>query len=90
MSPELIDENKYNDKSDIWACGCLLYEICSLCPPFTAQNYLSLAIRIKQGVFSRIPAQYSNEMQRVIVWCLQKDEKDRPSVDDLLNLPQVS
>lgn len=36
MSPELIDEHKYNEKSDIWACGCLLYEMCSLKPPFEA------------------------------------------------------
>lgn len=34
MSPELISENKFSDKSDIWSCGCLLYELCSLIPPF--------------------------------------------------------
>lgn len=47
MSPELIDEKKYNEKSDIWACGCLVYEMCTLNPPFTASNYLSLAMKIK-------------------------------------------
>jgi len=47
MSPELINEHKYNEKSDIWACGCLLYEMCALSPPFVAQNYLALAMKIK-------------------------------------------
>lgn len=47
MSPEIIDEHKYNEKSDIWACGCLLYEMCTLNPPFQAQNYLALAMKIK-------------------------------------------
>jgi len=34
MSPEQINENKYNEKSDIWSCGCLLFEICAQAPPF--------------------------------------------------------
>jgi len=46
MSPELINDIKYNEKSDIWSSGCLLYELASLNPPFSATNPLSLALKI--------------------------------------------
>ncbi|KRX09205.1 Protein kinase-like domain [Pseudocohnilembus persalinus] len=90
MSPEQINENRYNEKSDIWSMGCLLYELCALSPPFSATNHLALAMKIKNGKFDRIPRKYSDELMRVIVWCLQKEADHRPSVDDLLNLPEVS
>ena len=30
MSPEIVNETKYDAKSDIWALGCLIYEMCTL------------------------------------------------------------
>ena len=30
MSPELFKNQPYNHKSDIWALGCILYELCTL------------------------------------------------------------
>ena len=54
-----------------------------------ADNYLSLAIKIKSGKFDRIRKDYSDELQRIIQWCLSIKESQRPSVDDLMNLPNA-
>jgi NIMA (never in mitosis gene a)-related kinase 2 len=62
----------------------------SLSPPFTADNQLALALKIKQGTFQRIPSRYSEELMRTIRWMLKPEPKDRPNVEDLLNLPHVS
>jgi len=43
MSPEQIHENAYDEKTDIWSTGCVIYELVSLIPPFTAKNHLALA-----------------------------------------------
>ena len=90
MSPEQISESRYNEKSDIWSLGCLLYEFASLNPPFEATNAAALAVKIRSGKFERLPIRYSDELQRVVVWMLNVDLNLRPSVDDLLSLPQVS
>jgi NIMA (never in mitosis gene a)-related kinase len=55
-----------------------------------ATNQLSLALKIKEGKFKRIPSKYSEELQRVIRWMLQTEPGERPNVEDLLNLPRVS
>lgn len=90
MSPEQINECKYNEQSDIWSLGCIVYEMAALHPPFTAQNHLSLAVKIKAGKFERLPPRYSEELQRVVEWMLCQNFEERPTVDDLMNLPQVS
>jgi NIMA (never in mitosis gene a)-related kinase len=51
---------------------------------------LSLAVKIKTGKFERIPARYSEELYRVVSWMLCQNSIERPTVDDLMNLPQVS
>ena len=38
LSPELCEEKPYNNKSDIWSLGCVLYELCTLKHPFEANN----------------------------------------------------
>lgn len=90
MSPEQINESEYNEKSDIWSLGCIVYELAALHPPFQAENQLSLALKIKEGQFGRIPAAYSEELMRSIRWMLKVDPKARPQVEDLLNLPAIS
>jgi NIMA (never in mitosis gene a)-related kinase 2 len=55
MSPEQIQEQRYNEKSDIWSAGCVIYEALALRAPFEATNQIQLAYKIKLGKIDRIP-----------------------------------
>lgn len=66
MSPEQISEQAYNEKSDIWSAGCVIYEMSALRAPFEATNQVQLAMKIKSGKIERIPSQYSDELFKVI------------------------
>lgn len=90
MSPELLTEGRYNEKSDIWSAGCLLYELAALNPPFEANSPVNLASKIKSCRFDRIPGVYSGELARVIGWMLTLDPVQRPTSQELLNIPQVA
>ena len=56
MSPELINEQAYDERSDIWAVGCCMYEAAALCPPFSAKNQMALALKVGQGKGERVRA----------------------------------
>lgn len=56
----------YNEKSDIWSLGCMLYELCALIPPFTASNQVELNRKIRIGDFPRLPMKYSTELDLII------------------------
>lgn len=85
----MINEMKYNDRSDIWALGCLVYELCALAPPFDATNHMSLAVKINAGKFNRIPPKYSEDLHRTIRWMLNLEAAKRPSIEELERLPRI-
>jgi len=85
MSPEQIIHSRASEKSDAWALGCLAYELCTLRPPFTANNHLALARAIEKGEFddSSIINDYGGEMARMIRGLLTVDTKKRWSIAQL-------
>ena len=51
-SPELVQSEPYNEKADIWAAGCVLYQMATLKPPFHSKNLLALAKKVIQWNWS--------------------------------------
>ena len=91
MSPELVSGKGYDEKSDIWSLGCVIYEMAKLRPPFSSacRSEEELFTRIKTGRVGRIPNIYSDALWDCICWMLNKDPKARPSTRELLKIHNV-
>jgi NIMA (never in mitosis gene a)-related kinase len=89
MSPEICKAEQYGPHSDIWALGCIIYEMCAKQPPFNARTHLELIQKIRAGRYPPIPSVYSPDLVKVIASCLQVSPSNRPDTAQLLNLPIV-
>lgn len=87
LSPEMCEGKPYNSKSDVWALGCVLYEMCALRHAFQADNFQGLVIKIVSGCHGPVPTFYSHELRSLIREMLRKRPDDRPSINALLQKP---
>ena len=83
-SPEVWKDLSYDNKSDIWSLGCVLYEMITLFPPFRAQNMENLFKKVIRGEISKIPDKYSYDLFSVIQLLIQVKPEKRPSCDEIL------
>ncbi|KAJ8308251.1 hypothetical protein KUTeg_013125, partial [Tegillarca granosa] len=87
MSPEIVQGARYNNKVDIWALGCILFELLTLTRTFEATNQLRLAYEIVKGEHGKIDSKYSSAIQDLVKDLLQKESSKRPSADQILDGP---
>ena len=75
MAPEQARGKPVDKRADIWAFGCVLYEMVTGARPFRGDNVTdTIASVVKdQPNFSRVPA----PVERLIRRCLEKDPKRR-------------
>jgi non-specific serine/threonine protein kinase/NIMA (never in mitosis gene a)-related kinase len=84
MSPELFKNKPYGYKSDVWALGCVLYEMCNLRHAFDAQTINGLAVKILRGSYPPINQMYSKSLRDLIAKMLQIKPSKRPTIVDVL------
>ncbi|KAL7840079.1 hypothetical protein AOLI_G00254020 [Acnodon oligacanthus] len=79
--PEIVKSEPYGEKADVWAAGCILYQMVTLRPPFYSTNMLSLATKIVEAAFEPVedPA-FSDRVTDMIKWCLTPNPDRRPDI----------
>ena len=85
-SPEIWIDKPYNNKTDIWSVGCIIYEMCNLNPPFRGTSLINLYNNIQKGEYKNIHSFYSKDLKFVISQMIIVEPNKRFSCDKLLEL----
>ena len=90
-APELFSENGiYSFKTDLWALGCIMYEMALGQVPFFEERVNKLIMKIisdEVNFNKKQFSQYSMEFMEVIKKLLEKDPAQRPSWGEIENYP---
>ncbi|MCY0934214.1 protein kinase domain-containing protein [Streptomyces sp. H34-S4] len=96
LSPEQALGKAVDHRSDLYATGCLLYELLALRPPFTGETPLSVVYQHVQDAPippSQLPegGQIPQELDGLVMRSLAKDPDDRfQSAEEMRGLVQYS
>ncbi|XP_010075745.1 PREDICTED: serine/threonine-protein kinase Nek5-like, partial [Pterocles gutturalis] len=87
LSPEMCENRPYNNKTDIWSLGCVLYELCALKHPFEGNSLHQLVLEICRGRFHPVSPSYSYDLRILISQMFKISPRDRPSINSILMKP---
>ena len=90
MSPEMYNHKEYGSKVDVYAMGCTFYEMCFFSPPRIPIPIMNPQGEIITDLQDVTPKEnlsvYSKELVNLIKWMIEKDEKKRPSSNEVFNM----
>jgi eukaryotic-like serine/threonine-protein kinase len=100
MSPEQARGRAVDARTDIWAFGCVLFEMITGRRPFDGETVTDIlgAIVHKEPEWSLLPGTLPDSLRRLLERCLAKDPKQRLrniadvglEIQDLLTRPQAA
>src|SRR5262245_51001525 len=79
MSPEQAQGRAADQRSDVFAFGCVLYEMLTGWQAFHGETVSDIlaAVLKSEPDFGRLPANTPPEIRRLLQRCLRKDRKQR-------------
>ena len=89
LSPEICQNKLYDEKSDMWSLGCLLYEMITLNKPFESTSQMGLFMKIlkenPQKISEKLRKNYSNRLLNLIYQLLEKNPVKRFALSQIFN-----
>lgn len=87
MSPELFSNQYYNEKTDIWSLGCVLYELLTGKKVFEADSMHQLKSRVKYSSFRQIYIHQNKDYHyynKILNNLLNKNMHSRMTAKDII------
>ena len=89
MAPEIIKQEEYSFKADVWSLGITAIEMAYGKPPLTEFDPMRVLFRITEGPPPSLDSSFSESFKDFTDKCLIKDPAKRLSVKDLLKHPFI-
>ena len=90
MPPEVCKGELYGPKADVWAIGCILYELACLRKPFDSETIKGVFDKIINEPIDPPPSACDSDVQMLIMTLLEKDDKKRPDVWEIAKIPYIN
>ncbi|ESP01123.1 hypothetical protein LOTGIDRAFT_139843 [Lottia gigantea] len=86
MSPEVFTYTGYNEKTDIWSLGCIVYEMAARERAYDAPYLNFLLLKVINNDPPTIQDFYSEDLRELCRIMLEKDKTLRPSAEQILQM----
>ncbi len=91
MAPEVVCEEGYGRKADVWALGCTVIEMLSGSQPWKGFNQVAALFAIGDSdQLPELPAGISPTCTDFILKCLTRDKSKRPDVEEMMKHPWLT
>ena len=87
LSPEVVIGQNYNEKSDIWSLGVILYWLSTGNLPFFSENIQKLFHLIIHSEVQFPDIEINPLLKNLITQLLEKDQRKRPSINKVMEHP---